>query len=192
VESYLLYSLLPLGLSLWAFFTLGSWISSSFDDVSSSYPAVALLRLEHLHGRQHFSQRPCYRRPSTQFAVGENLQQATVDFSTLFVLSGCLVKTRASFYSTEFGLPLFLFFSSRSDRLAPYCYFTFFPGTHTYLAGIHNYFFTFQTMTTVHHSLPLGGCYCTFSFHFFKCTAKIDGILASPGLQSCRACPCPG
>jgi len=43
-----------------------------FDDVSSSYPAFALPRLEHLHGRQHSSQRPCYRWPGTQFAVREN------------------------------------------------------------------------------------------------------------------------
>ena len=52
MESYLLYAPLPLGSSLWAFFTLGWWISSSFDDVSSPYPALALPRLKHLHGRQ--------------------------------------------------------------------------------------------------------------------------------------------
>jgi len=44
-----------------------------FDDVSSPYPAFALPRLEHLHGRQHSSQCPCYRRPGTRFAVRENL-----------------------------------------------------------------------------------------------------------------------
>ena len=52
MESYLLYTSLPLGLSLWAFFTLGWWISASFDNVSSPYPAFALPRLEHLYGRQ--------------------------------------------------------------------------------------------------------------------------------------------
>jgi len=73
-----------------------------------------------------------------------------------------------SFYGTELGLPLFLLFSSRSDRLAPYCFFTFLAGTHNYLAGIHNYFFTFRTETTVHHGVPLGGWYCTISFFFLS------------------------
>jgi len=54
VESFLLYTSLPSGLSLWAFFTLGDGFRL-LDDVSSPYPALALPRLEHLHGRQ-----PCY------------------------------------------------------------------------------------------------------------------------------------
>ena len=43
------------------------------DDVSSPYPAFALPRLEHLHGRQNSSQRLCYKRPGTRFAVRENI-----------------------------------------------------------------------------------------------------------------------
>jgi len=107
-----------------------------------------------------------------------------VDFSTLFIFKRLPSQdTNAitdSFYGTELGLPLFLLFSSRLDRLAPYCYFTFLAGTHNYLAGIHNYFFTIRTMTTVHHGLPLGGWYCTISFLFFECAAKIDGIFSLP------------
>jgi len=71
-----------------------------------------------------------------------------------------------SFYSTEWGLHLFLLLLLQSDRLAPYCFCTFLADTHNYLAGIHNYFFTIQTLTTVHHDLPLGGWYCTISFFF--------------------------
>jgi len=71
-----------------------------------------------------------------------------------------------SFHGIELGLALFLLFSSRSDRLAPYCYFTFLAGTHNYLAGINNIFFTIRTTTTVHHGVPLGGWYCTISFFF--------------------------
>jgi len=88
-----------------------------------------------------------------------------------------------SFYGTELGLPLFLLVSTRLDRLAPYSYFTFLAGTHNYLAGIHNYFLTFRTITTVHHGLPLGGWYCTISFLFFECAAKIDGILSLPRIS---------
>ena len=143
-----------------------------FDDVSSPYPALALPRLEHLHGRQHSSQRPCYRRPGTRFAVRENFQQATVDFPVLTFFERLPSQdTNAitdSFYGTELGLPIFLLFSSRSDRLASYCYFTFLAGTHNYLAGIHNYFFTIRTETTVHHGVPLGGWYCTISFFFLS------------------------
>jgi len=53
-------------------------------------------------------------------------------------------------------------------------------GTHNYLAGIHNSFFTIRTMTTVHHGLPLGGWYCTISFLFFECPVKRDGIFSLP------------
>jgi len=35
-------------------------------------------------------------------------------------------------------------------------------------------------MTTVPHGLPLGGWYCTISFFFFECAAKIDGIFSLP------------
>jgi len=159
-------------------------------------PAPLLLcRLEHLHGQQHSSQRPCYRRPGTRFAVRENFQQATVDFSTLIIFKRLPSQdTNAmtdSFYGTELGLPLFLLFSTRSDRLPPYCYFTFLAGTHDYLAGIHNYFFTIWNMTTVHHGLPLGGWYCTISFLFFEVRPNQMASLASPGLRSCRAWPLP-
>jgi len=70
-----------------------------------------------------------------------------VDFSTLFIFkrlpSQDMNAITDSCYSTELALPLFLLFSLRSDRLAPYCFFTFLAGTHNYLAGIHNYIFTF-------------------------------------------------
>jgi len=56
-----------------------------------------------------------------------------------------------SFYGNELGVPLLLLFSSRSDRLAPYCFYTFLAGTHNYLAGIHNYVFTIRATTMVHH-----------------------------------------
>jgi len=91
---------------------------------------------------------------------------------SLFCLSlrGCLVKTRTRLpivsTAQSWVYPSFLLFSSRSDRLAPYCFSTFLAGTHNYLAGIHNYFFTIWTMTTVHLGLPLGGWYCTISFFF--------------------------
>ena len=143
-----------------------------FDDVSSSYPAFALPCLEHLHGRQHSSQCPCYRRPGPRFAVRENSQQAMVDFSILFLFKRLPSQdTKAfshSFYRTELGLPLFHFLFLRSNRLAPYCFSTFLAGTHNYLAGTYNYFFTIRTMTTVHHGLPLGGWYCTISFFFLS------------------------
>jgi len=75
------------------------------------------------------------------------IQQAMVDFSTFFIFKRLPSQdTNAitdSFYGTELGLPLFLLFSSLSDRLAPYCFFLFLAGTHNYLPGIHNYFFTF-------------------------------------------------
>jgi len=58
----------PLGFLLSGLMDFGS-----FDDVSSPCPAFALPRLEHLHGQQHSSQRPCYRRPGTRFAVRENI-----------------------------------------------------------------------------------------------------------------------
>jgi len=79
VEAYLLYTPLPLGLSLWAFFPLGDGFRL-FDDVFSPYPAFALPRLGHLHGQQHSSQRPCYRRPGTRFAVRENISIRHVRF----------------------------------------------------------------------------------------------------------------
>jgi len=114
----------------------------------------------------------------------KTFQQATVDFSTLIIFKRLPSQdTNAitdSFYGTELGLPLFLLFSSRSDQLAPYCYFIFLAGTHNYLAGIHNYFFTIRTMTTVPHGLPLGGWYCTISVLFFERAAKIDGAFGLP------------
>ena len=99
--------------------------------------------------------------PALRF-IPLGFRQATVNFSTLFIFKRLPSQdTNAitdSFYGTELGLHLLhlVSFSSRSDRLAPYWYFTFLAGTHNYLAGIHNYFFfTIQTMTTVHHGLPL-------------------------------------
>ena len=47
-----------------------------FDDVSTSYPVFAQPCLEHWHRRQQSSQRPCYRRPGTRFAVRENISTA--------------------------------------------------------------------------------------------------------------------
>jgi len=84
------------------------------------------------------------------------------------------------FYGTQMGLPLLLLFSSRSDRLAPYCFSTSLAGTHNYLAGIHNYCFTIRTMTTVHYSWSLGRWYCTI-FFFFLAFANIAG----PFLHGC-------
>jgi len=125
-------------------------------------------RLEHPHGRQYSPQHPCYRRPGTRFAVRENNQQATVDFSTLFLFKRLPSQDTNtfsdSFYRTELGLPLLLLTLSQLDWLSPYCFSTFLAGTHTYLTGIHNYFLTSQTITTVHHGLPLEGWYCTNSF----------------------------
>jgi len=150
-----------------------------FDDVSSSHPAFALPRLEHLHGRQHSSQRPCYRRPGTRFAVRENISRGHGRF--LYSRSFKRLPSQEtnafsdSFYGTELGLPLFLLPLTWSDRLAPYCFFTFLAGTHNYLAGIHNYFSTIRTMTMVPHGLPLGGWYCTISFLFCEGAAKTDG-----------------
>jgi len=156
----------------------------SFDDVSSPYPAFALPRLEHLHGQQHSSQRPCYRHPGTRFAVRENISTGHGRF--LYSLSSKRLPSQDtnpfsdSFYGTELGLPLFLLLLTRSDRLAPYCFSTFLASTHNYLAGIHNYFFTIRTMTTVPHGLPLGGWYCTSSFLFCECLAKMDGAFGLP------------
>ena len=151
-----------------------------FDDVSSPYPAFALSRLEHLHGWQHSRERPCHRRPGTRFAVRENTSTGHGRFlySLTFFERLPSSDTNAftdSFYGKELGLPLILLFSPRSDRLAPYCFSTFLPGTNNYLTGIYNYFFTFRTMTTVPHGLPLGEWYCTISFLSFECAAKIDG-----------------
>ena len=73
----------PLRLVHLGFLHSGWWISSSFDDVSSLSGAFALLLLEHLHGWQHSSRRPCYRWLGKLFAVRENLLQATVDFTVL-------------------------------------------------------------------------------------------------------------
>jgi len=156
-----------------------------FDDVSSSYPAFALPLLERLHSWQHSPQRPCHRRPGTRFAVRENTSTGHARFlySLSFLERLPSSDTNAftnSCYSQESGLPLLLLFSSRSDRLAPYCFSTFLPGTHNYLAGIYNYFFTFRTITTVPHGLPLGGWYCTISFLSFECAAKIDGLFGLP------------
>jgi len=84
------------------------------------------------------------------------------------------------FYGTELPSPLFLLFSSRSHRLAPYCFFTFLAGTHNYLAGIHNYFFTFWTRKTmVHRGLPLGGWYCTISFFFLGLANTAGSVLVA-------------
>jgi len=88
-----------------------------------------------------------------------------------------------SFYGNELGQPLLLLFSSRSDWLAPYCYFTFLAGTHNYLAGIHNYFFTFRTWTTVHRGLPLGGWYCTICFLISSVCQTQRAMEPPPGLS---------
>ena len=177
-----------LRLSLWALFSLGWWFSSAFDDVSSPYPAFALPRLEHLHGRQDSSWRLCHRRPGTRFAVRENITTGHGRFpcSLSFMEGLPSPDTNAitdNFYGNELGLPLFLLFSSRSDRLAPYCYFTFLAGTHNYLAGIHNYFFTFRTLTTVHRGFPLGGWYCAISFLFSSVLPIQRAMQAPPGLS---------
>jgi len=116
---------------------------------------------------------------------------------SLFSLSlrGCLVKTRTRFpiVSTAPDCVYPSVFCSSRGRIAwhPTASPLFLAGTHNYLAGIHNCFLTSRTMTTVHHGLPLGGWYCTISILFFVCAATIDGILASPGLRSCRAWPLP-
>jgi len=114
----------------------------------------------------------------------KTFQQATVDFSTLFLFKRLPSQDTNAFsdssYGTELGLPLFLLLLTRLDRLAPYCFFTFLAGTHNYLAGIHNYFFTIRTTTTVPQGLPLGGWYCTISFLFIECAAKIDGPFGLP------------
>jgi len=94
-----------------------------------------------------------------------------------------------SFHGIELGLPLLLLFTSRSERLAPYCFSTFLAGIHNYRAGTHNYFFTIRTRTTVHHGLPLGGWYYTMSFLFSSVWRNRWPLPASPGLQSCRAWP---
>ena len=94
-----------------------------------------------------------------------------------------------SFYTTELGLLLFPLLLLRSDRLAPYCLSTFLAGTHNYLARIHKYFFSIQTMTTLHRGLPLGGCYCTISFFFSCALPTLWARSASPGLRSCSAWP---
>jgi len=102
-----------------------------------------------------------------------------------------------SFYGTDLGLPLLLLLLSRSDRLEPYCFFTFLAGTHNclagthnYLAGTHNYFFTFRTLkTTVHHGLPLGGWYCSISFLFSSVLLNTVGYAGSPRSLFWRAWP---
>jgi len=95
-----------------------------------------------------------------------------VDISTLFCIKRLPSQDTNAFsdssYGRELGLPLFLLLLTRSDRLAPYCSSTLLAGTHNYLAGIHYYFFTILTMTTVPHGLPLGGWYCTISVLFFR------------------------
>ena len=57
-----------------------------FDDVSSSYPTFALPRLEHLEGRLQSSQRLCYRRPGTRFAVRENISRDPGQFLYCLIL----------------------------------------------------------------------------------------------------------
>ena len=58
-------------------------------------PHLLRPRLEHLHGRQHSSHRPCYRRPGTWFAVRENISTGHGRFLySLLFLRGCLVQTR--------------------------------------------------------------------------------------------------
>jgi len=88
----------------------------------------------------------------------KTFQQATVDFSTLFHFKSQPSQDTTAFsdgfYGTELGLPLILILLTWSDRLAHHCFSTFLAGTRNYLAGIHNYFFTIGTMTTVHHGLP--------------------------------------
>jgi len=107
-----------------------------------------------------------------------------VDFSTLFLFKRLPSQDRNafcnSFYGTELGLPRLLLLLTELDQLGPYCFPNFLAGTHNSLAGIHNYFFTFRTMTTVPHSLPLGGWYCTISFLSVECAAKIDGPFGLP------------
>ena len=67
------------------------------DDTSASHPAFALPRFEHLGGWQRSSQRACYRRPGTQFAVRENTSISHGRYlSSHFSLRGCLVRTRCS------------------------------------------------------------------------------------------------
>ena len=154
--------LLPLGLSLRALFSLGWWISCSFDDVSSLYPAFPAPRLEHWQRRQHTSRHLCHRGAGTRVAVRENISTGYGRFpcSVSFIEGLPSPDTNAitdSFYSDELGLPLLLLFSSKSDWLAPYCSFTFLAGTHNYLGTIHNCLFFFRTLTTVDRGLPLGG-----------------------------------
>jgi len=102
--------------------------------------------------------------------------QATVDFSNDFLFkwlpSHDTIAFSNSFKTTELRLPLFHLLLTQSDQLAPYCFSTFLAGTHNYRAGIHNYFLTICTMTTVHHGLPLGGWYCTISFFFLSVLPK--------------------
>ena len=61
-----------------------------------------------------------------------------------------------SFYGTKLGLPCFLLFSSRSDRLAPYCFFTFWLVPTTTLLV--------STTTSLHSGLvrprSIGACLC--------------------------------
>jgi len=156
-----------------------------FDDVPSSYPAFALPRLEHLHGRQHSPQRPSHRRPGTRFAVRENTSTGHGRFLYSLSFFERLPSSDKnaftdSFYGKESGIPILLLFSLLLDWLAPYCFSTFLARTHNYLAGIHNNFVTIRTMTTVPHGLPLGGWYCTISFLFFECAATIAGSFGLP------------
>jgi len=105
-----------------------------FDDGSSPYPAFALPRLGHLHGRQHSSQRLCYRRPGTRFAVWGTFQQATVDFPVLSFFERLPSQdTNAitdSFYGRELGLPLLsplLLTVGSAGTLLPLHFFGWYP-----------------------------------------------------------------
>jgi len=103
-----------------------------FDDVSSLYPALALPRLEHLHGRQ----------PLTS-STGRSLSQAIGEVvAPVALLSGIALSPESpvrygrhrrkvvislrspSLALLGLGLPLLLLFSSQLDRLAPYCFYT--------------------------------------------------------------------
>jgi len=102
-----------------------------------------------------------------------------------FSLRGCRVKTGTRFLiiSTAQSWVYPSFSSSSHGRIGwhPTASLLSLAGTHNYLAGIYNYFFTIWTMTMVPHGLPLRGWYCTICFLFFVCAAKIDVPLGLHG-----------
>jgi len=178
VESYLLYTPLPSGLSLWAFFTMGDgfrllwWCFLSLPRFcSASLRAFA-------RSATLFSTPMLQTAGNTVCSKGKHFNRPRSIALFSLSLRGCLGKTRTRLpivsTAQSWVCPSVLLFSTRSDRLAPYCFFTLLAGTHNYLAGIHNYFFTIRTMTPVHLGLPLGGWYCTISF-FFLGFANIAG-----------------